>query len=303
MSTGFRRVASFCVAALLVGALSPTPHGVAEEDPTWPGLPKIPDIPYDEGGALWLGLSISGAQEISRAKQWFQIPKTIIAAQSIVRSPSTTETNQENYAFVVSPEGAPHPYGHFAPIQVRTVAFGMIPVTFTVHLSQPRDAEDLPIPLASKTNAEILPANLFRFADSTVAGELEARVTDMEVDGVPVPIGENCRTAENVEVELHGTGYTSENPPNPAHPEPGTTGWLTTKFYTATNGGRLVGNSAMPEFVGCQSGGEDFSALITGMSSSPQNETIQRQSGVMTCWGWYQFDPCIDHEVPLPTRP
>src|SRR3546814_8974585 len=73
------RAAALSVVLLLLG-LFLSPQVAAEEDPTWPGLPKLRE-PTD-GGALWLGLSVSGAQEIAMAKQWFQIPKTIIAAQS-----------------------------------------------------------------------------------------------------------------------------------------------------------------------------------------------------------------------------
>ncbi|HEY9564745.1 MAG TPA: hypothetical protein VIR30_13345 [Nocardioides sp.] len=293
------RAAALSVVLLLLG-LFLSPQVAAEEDPTWPGLPKLRE-PTD-GGALWLGLSVSGAQEIAMAKQWFQIPKTIIAAQSLVSSDPVNQV-MENFAYVVSPEGAPAPYGYFAPIRVRTVAFGVIPASFTVHLSQPRDAEDLPMPLYSKTDQTVLPGYVFKFEDSTITGELQARISDMTVDGVPIPLGENCRTAENIEVVLDGRGYTSEMPPNPIHPEPELNTWHTSEFYTSINGGKMVGNTSMPEFVGCGAGAEDLSALISGMSSSPENKTIQRQSGTMSCWGWYLFYPCDDHEVPLPTRP
>src|SRR3546814_13189323 len=92
-------------------------------------------------------------------------------------------------------------------------------------------------------------------------------------------------------------------PTNPIHPEPELNTWHTSEFYTSINGGKMVGNASMPDFVGCGAGAEDLSALISGMSSSPENKTIQRQSGTMSCWGWYLFYPCDDHEVPLPTRP
>src|SRR3546814_10618425 len=85
-------------------------------------------------------------------------------------------------------------------------------------------------------------------------------------------------------------------PPNPIHPEPELNTWHTSEFDTSINGGKMVGNTSMPEFVGCGAGAEDLSALISGMSSSPENKTIQRQSGTMSCWGWYLFYPCDDHE-------
>lgn len=300
MLSRLRNAIALCVAPVLMAGLFFSP-AVAEEDPIWPGLPKIPD--NGNNGALWLGLSVSGAQEIGPAKQWFQIPKTLIAAQSLVEQVGSVY-RQRNEAFVVSPEGAAHPYGDFAPIRVRSVAFGVIPVAFTVHLSQPRDAEDLPLPMSSETEMdELVQYTIFKFNDSTITGELEARVSDMSVDGVPIELGEKCRTAENIKVVLEGRGYTSEMPPNPLHPEPELNTWHTSEFYTSTNGGKLVGNSEMPEFVGCGAGGEDLSALITSMSSGPTNKTLQRQSGIMSCWGWYLFYPCDDHEVPLPERP
>src|SRR3546814_21023899 len=85
----------------------------------------------------------------------------------------------------------------------------------------------------------------------------------MTVDGVPIPLGENCRTAENIEVVLDGRGYTSEMPPNPIHPEPELNTWHTSEFYTSINGGKMVGNTSMQEFGGCGAGAEDLSALIS----------------------------------------
>src|SRR3546814_673152 len=169
------RAAALSVVLLLLG-LFLSPQVAAEEDPTWPGLPKLRE-PTD-GGALWLGLSVSGAQEIAIAKQWFQIPKTIIAAQSLVSSDPVNQV-MENFAYVVSPEGAPAPYGYFAPIRVRTVAFGVIPASFTVHLSQPRDAADLPMPLSSQTHQTVHPGYVFNSDDSPIPVALHPRLSHL----------------------------------------------------------------------------------------------------------------------------
>src|SRR3546814_14156224 len=99
------RAAALSVVLLLLG-LFLSPQVAAEEHPTWPGLPKLRE-PTDRG-ALWLGLSVSVAQEITMAKPWFQIPKTIIAAQTLVRS-AHVHPVMANFAYVVPPEGAPAP--------------------------------------------------------------------------------------------------------------------------------------------------------------------------------------------------
>ncbi len=38
----------------------------------------------------------------------------------------------------LSPPGAPHPYGYFPPITVRTLAFGLVPAEATITLAQLR---------------------------------------------------------------------------------------------------------------------------------------------------------------------
>lgn len=110
---------------------------------------------------------------------------------------------------------------------------------------------------------------------AVVTGSYVARLYDAQVNGVPLDLGPNCRTATNVEVRVLG------KPPQ----------------YTLTGGGPLNGVVEIPPFTGCGAT-EDLDPLITGLVSGPGNVVKLVQGSICTING-NQFG-CDPIEVPTP---
>jgi hypothetical protein len=112
------------------------------------------------------------------------------------------------------------------------------------------------------------------FSNATVSGAFVARIYDAEVDGVPLDLGPNCRTATPIEVKVFG------KPPK----------------YLLTGGGPLSGTVTIPPFTGCGVT-EDLDPLITGMVSGPDNFVKLTQGSICTINGNHFGCP---PEVPTP---
>jgi hypothetical protein len=94
--------------------------------------------------------------------------------------------------------------------------------------------------------------------DTTVGYYQRLRLYDVKVNGVPLDVGPDCRTASPIDTVLHG-----------AHDE-----------YDVLGGGTLRGVIEIPPFTGCGSGGEDLSPLFTAAISGPDNAIEVNQSDV-----------------------
>lgn len=87
---------------------------------------------------------------------------------------------------------------------------------------------------------------------TTIAYRQHLRVHDVRVNGVPLEVGPNCRTARPFDTVLSGA-------------------------YNFLTGGVLDGEIAIPPFTGCGSRGEDLSPLFTAAISGPGNAVRIRQ--------------------------
>lgn len=329
-------------ASALVGGLFVSQAASAAEDPNNPGLPdplqylcgRSPCVQYD--GAVTVGVA-----GIERARQFVHVAATGNAALvgstifkrfsglpaaelALIRELGLDAydathldgsrqviTRFDNYVYALSPEGAPDAFGHFPPTRIRTVAFGSIPAEVTMHISQLRDQENLPVPLVATTFASSYSGSPGERAgnrnfDTKVTGEVSVRLSDLVVDGVPVDLGPDCKTGEPATLAgLRGQGFWREGvgaAPEDEVPDTQIPGrWLTTPYYTAPNGGLLSGAIDVPAFTNCGTGGEDLSPLLTAMASGPGNSLTIRQSPTGQCFPTGLGKPCEDDvQLPLP---
>jgi hypothetical protein len=128
-------------------------------------------------------------------------------------------------------------------------AFGFVPTSATMQLTQ--------IGLANvdiKTGSSAGSPSL-----ATVTVKLTARIFDAQVNGVPLDVGDNCRTEVPIDAVLLARDGT----------------------YSITNGGVLTGTITIPPFSGCGAT-EDLDPIFTGMVSGPGNFVKLTQGKICT---------------------
>ncbi|MFD0856562.1 hypothetical protein ACFQ07_30300, partial [Actinomadura adrarensis] len=154
----------------------------------------------------------------------------------------------------------------FPPVRATFLAFGFMPVTATAHIGQ-MDGEPftstvfrpaLAPPGLTQTTS---PYSIFGMA------KISLRLSDVTVNGVPLDVGGNCRTAGHLTspdspyrpdrvVLVGGSG--------PNDPRP--------KFSHILYGGATAGAVSIPNFTGCVTpGGEDITRLLDASVSGPGN--------------------------------
>jgi hypothetical protein len=144
-------------------------------------------------------------------------------------------------------------------------SFGFVPTTGTMQLTQLGVGRvDVWFMAADQSKGEAV-ARL----------QVSARLFDAKVNGVPLELGPNCRTATPIDVVLRA---------NP-------------KSYSITDGGLLTGTITIPPFSGCGVN-EDLDPIITGLVSGPGNYVKMTQGKVCTINNGFRCPP----EVPIPQR-
>lgn len=259
-------VTALLVTSILVGtqtASAGPPPLVPVAPPTGPIFPTPPGLLFEaftDNGAL-----MTGKSTVSKARTTFRIPQTLIHAYTTLKV-TTDFVDKDSDGYVVSPAGVSQRYGYFAPIRVTTLAFGAIPVSATVQLSQRLLGTGYLDPLrirqrSLQSNGTSLP--------TYVTGQLVLRLSNVTVDQVPLAVGPHCGTAQPVSMSLSGSP--------PAYLDP-------------VDGGVLSGTVDVGAFAGCGVGGEDLDPLFTGMLSAKGNPLTISQ-GQLGLWVYPQSCP------------
>lgn len=179
--------------------------------------------------------------------------------------------------------------GKVAEVRVNLAAFGSIPASATITLRTPRvngkvkpfvfhDWQSVARPSGcDPTFHQSIPNGTVRVL---VEGSVNISISDLKVDGVPVELGDHCRTVRPADLQLWSTADGSYFPA-----QGGTLGaWdglqdttdlpWDSPYYTPEENGRVLKPSTgltVPPFTGCGTNGEDLSPLLTAMASGPNN--------------------------------
>jgi len=255
-------------------------------DEWYPGLPD-PDTSYSQS---WQSAAQGGLSYAKRAKQWFRSPDSMVTFNIKFKAEDTIDGVKRNHttgrAYMVSPPGAPANYGYMAPLTVRSVGFGLIPVEATVQVSQ-RRANGYPIASeASIVGADYMDPTAPVGTDKVLRTEVDATVVEdafnvqilsVRVDGVDLALTGDCRTETPAPIHLVGPAYTIPDP----NGNPGLVEWFQTQdpttYFHPLWGGQLSGTMTIPAFTGCTTAsGDDLSALMTLSVSGPDNPISAR---------------------------
>jgi hypothetical protein len=291
MHLRLRRAAFWALGiAGLVVALPQSSHGEEE----WPGLPDG-DGSY---ASVYGGAAQGGMAYAKRAKQWARSPDGMVtySAGSVFgredgdcRSRCVRHFSANGRAFIVSPEGAPAPYGYLAPMTVRSVGFGLMPVEATVQISQ-RRKDGYPVPFEASLPGEELYDAARGGVVSIVGNPTEVRdnavnvqVLKVLVDGVDLALTGDCRTVTPAPMKMTSLRYViplEGKDKNTAVRE-----WFSSadpgSYFHPDWGGTLTGTITIPPFTGCTTAsGDDLSNLLTLSASGPDNPVSARMGGI-----------------------
>lgn len=237
-------------------------------------------IPEKEDGRSRGPTLSTGLGSAAPAKQFYRVPLTTLSADVSYAGADAIAS-----VYAVSPAGAPHRYGYFPPITVRTLAFGMIPSEVTITIAQfrqeiPDTDGGIPDPDGAATENVPVPWQLKGPAIEPgvhlLTGDADLRITKLSLDGQAVDVGRECRASTPVRVTLHG--------------QPG---------YIPASGGTLAGTVDIPTFTDCGTKGEDLDELITSMVSGTDNTLEVRQSEIALSRPMPRDTP---QPFPLPSR-
>lgn len=248
-------------------------------------LPKPPPGP----GWTPLGLTVDrSVQEVKRAKLAFNVhPFRGLAWIQATPHPITGYEDALAEVYVTSPGKRADRFGQFDPVNVKMLAFGTIPTTATVHISQLRkDGKVVPFELKLRFSTNpVKPPHPLPCSQPTQAtnqcsysyapqltGKVDVRVDNVKIDQVPVDVGPNCHTATPATLTMTAdAGFYSVSISPPYVPD-----GMYLPFFV---GGTLHGPVDVPAFSGCQNGGDDLSPVVTAMVAGPDNELAAHQKG------------------------
>ncbi|MFD8822248.1 DUF6801 domain-containing protein [Streptomyces sp. NPDC059605] len=160
------------------------------------------------------------------------------------------------------------------PARSTFLTFGFMPTTATVEMTLTG-----PIYIDTFNDGAPDPVTGRRKESTTATAQVKLRLYDVSVNGTPLDVGPNCRTARSMELALVGKGSTG------AGPDEG---------YTVKSGGPLLGSADVPPFTGCGAT-EDLDNVFTAAVSGPANYTKMMQGPL-----------CVDGapaHCPEPPRP
>ncbi|MER7695969.1 MULTISPECIES: DUF6801 domain-containing protein [unclassified Streptomyces] len=164
------------------------------------------------------------------------------------------------------------------PTKATFLSFGFMPTTATMTLEQV--GPPAAIHTHTVTNTPTYPE------ETTVRAQLVMRLSDVEVNGVPLDVGPDCRTERPFEQVLRGYGQ--------SYPPAG---------YLVAFGGTLTGYAHIPPFEGCGVG-EDLDPVFTSAISSPgeKADNYTKMTQAPLCVATNPEGPDCPPRVPDPER-
>ncbi|HEY9393439.1 MAG TPA: hypothetical protein VIP58_04855 [Nocardioides sp.] len=196
-------------------------------------------------------------------------------------------------------EGGGAEVGILTEDKINLIAFGTIPATATLTIAVPRVSGKVQ-PLmthawARKVRGCVPPPSELPKTSTLVEGKVTLQLSDLEVDGVPVELGPNCRTNQPADLRLWGEGDAASGGYSPGSGgklgafdglHPGSRGPLNDPYYFQDNGRTIPASTGIdiPPFSNCGTSGDDLSPLVSAMASGPNNPVRAVQGGLIA-WG------------------
>ncbi|MFC4853371.1 DUF6801 domain-containing protein [Actinophytocola glycyrrhizae] len=251
-------------------APSPEPGEPGRQDQPGEGLPSLaaapppaecyhlPDAPPEYRAPFCA--NVNGRANIAKLDAAVGQPTGLVnitATNLMIRCPDDPSVICQKALALPELNGEPK----YPPAPGSFYAFGFVPATGTMQLTQLGVAD---IYLWSKRTP--IPGQPGEYEGlTTVKVRLSAQILDATVNGVPVPVGPDCRSAVPIDAVL-------------------TASYSGPDKYSITQGGPLMGTVTIPPFSGCGTT-EDLDPILTGLISGPGNHVRLYQGAVCTITG------------------
>ncbi len=155
-------------------------------------------------------------------------------------------------------------YGQIPTLHITTLAFGAIPISADLTLAQ------------TVTDGKVDPLvvyDAFTTDNLTLSGRLSVHLTNVSVDGQSLHLSPSCTTVTPAIL----------------------TAYATSEEYQIFTGGRLAGDTTLPDFTGCTATDaagqtENLDPLLDGTISGTDNPTYLTQNGLGTYDGYFKND-------------
>ena len=164
----------------------------------------------------------------------------VVATKEIICPTSVTEVSTEVPAFRGKPE--------FPPVRATFLAFGFVPVTAAIAISQ------VGVGVINLTLATGVAAVAPYVVQATA--RVNIKVLNVKVDGVTLPAGADCGTAVPGHVTLSNVNPTGQPGRN---------------FWDLFTGGPLSGTVQVPHFARCGVNGDNLDPILDASISGSQN--------------------------------
>lgn len=230
------------------------------------GRAGVPPCVGDPNDGLNLVAYVTGYANVTKLHSATKFP---VGCAQITQGPTVPDFETQpgflhlfqDSAVVMQYKGKPQ----LPPAEGTFLTFGFMPTTAVLEMTQippkigadgiqvPNIKSDIAIDLADGSSKNI----------TIITMDFNLRLHDVEVNGVPLDVGDSCRTSKPFTLSLEGRmTRTAEG---------------VIDGYTLVSGGPLTGSATIPPFSGCGGAGEDLDSLFTASISGESGYVKQIQ--------------------------
>ncbi|MFC8229657.1 DUF6801 domain-containing protein [Streptomyces sp. NPDC057287] len=218
-----------------------------------PAAPDAAPCVGDVNDDLNLNAYVTGYANVTKLRGATKFP---LACTQVSQGPTRVDLSEPGFTHIYQDSTAVLDYQgkpQLPPASGTFLTFGFMPTTATLEMTQVPpgvDAEGTP-DYNVKSHLIVDWSDFTNTGLTTIDLDLMLRLRDVKVNGVPLDVGDNCRTSKPFTLSLEGRMTAKDG---------------VTTGYTLATGGVLTGSVTLPPFSGCGAG-EDLDSLFTASLS------------------------------------